>query len=76
MANIEEAAKCPSGYKTQTEAAKYLGKSLRTIERWRVLRMGPPHTQLGKQPVYRTSSIDDWLHGQEIKPIRRTKHAG
>jgi predicted DNA-binding transcriptional regulator AlpA len=49
------------------EAATLLGVSPRTLDRWHLLRIGPPRITLGGHKVrYRLSSLDAWLKGQEF----------
>ena len=45
----------------RNQAADYLRVSLRTIDRWRSQRTGPPVTKVGKKIFYRLSSLENWL---------------
>jgi len=45
---------------TQTEAAKYLRLSPRTLERQRVSGTGPRFTKAGKRVLYRLDELDTW----------------
>ena len=50
---------------TEAEYAEKRGVSLRTIQRERALRTGPPFINLGRQVVYRPQAIEEWLLSQE-----------
>ena len=53
------------GYLTQGELAKELGRSIRTIARWRSIGEGPPWVVLGRQVLFRKTSVAAWLAGLE-----------
>jgi hypothetical protein len=59
-----------SEYAPEAEVAKQLGKSPRTLARWRMLRIGPPPTQIGRETVYRIDAVRDWLQSRERKLVR------
>lgn len=44
------------------------GVSVRTIQRERALRSGPPFIKLGKSIFYRPEAVDAWLLSQEQTP--------
>lgn len=44
------------------------GVSVRTIQRERALRAGPPFIKLGKSIFYRPEAVDAWLLSQEQTP--------
>ena len=47
-------------------AARILGVSPRTLDRWHLLRIGPPRLTIGGRTVrYRLSSLDSWIASQE-----------
>ncbi len=48
----------------RNETALYLRVALRTIDRMRSLRTGPPVTRVGKKIFYRLSSLENWLTSQ------------
>jgi hypothetical protein len=50
---------------TRQELASELRRSPRTLDRWEALRMGPPRTFVGRQVLYRRSSLIKWLAAQE-----------
>ena len=51
-------------------AAELLGVSPRTLDRWHLLREGPPRIAVGRQVRYRVSAIEAWLLAQETAGIR------
>ena len=55
MTNISE------NYLTESQAAQYLGKCERTLIRWRVLKIGPPATRVGRRVMYRRAGLEAWL---------------
>ncbi len=38
-----------------------------TLVGWRLQKMGPPITKLGRRILYRRSSVQTWLSAQELK---------
>ena len=50
---------------TREELASELRRSPRTLDRWEVLGMGPARTLVGRQVLYRRSSVQRWLAAQE-----------
>jgi len=59
-------------YFTTVALAKELNVSTRTLERWHVLRVGPPRTAIGRTILYRRESVLEWLRAREEKNRRRT----
>jgi phage terminase Nu1 subunit (DNA packaging protein) len=53
------------GYVTRRGLAHEFGVSLRTVDRWEALRIGPARTTIGKQILYRVESVRDWLKARE-----------
>ena len=53
------------GYVTRRRLADEFGVSLRTVDRWEALRIGPARTTIGKQVLYRVESVRDWLKARE-----------
>jgi hypothetical protein len=41
------------------------GVSVRTVQRERALRLGPPFIKLGRSIFYRPAAIETWLLAQE-----------
>lgn len=42
-------------------AAKVIGMSRRTLEKWRALGKGPPYLKLGRRVLYSTTDLEAWL---------------
>lgn len=57
-------------YFTPERLAKILGKSVRTLARWHELRVGPPRTRVGKQPLYDEEKLPGWLAEFETRPVK------
>ena len=55
---------------SRSDAAKLLGVSVRTLDRWHALREGPPRISHGKTIRYRRTAIHQWLIEHEICPQR------
>jgi len=53
------------GFLTREQLAAELGKSLRTIDRWEVRRIGPPRVIVGRTIWYRAESVRSWLESCE-----------
>ena len=50
------------GYLSETQAAKYLSMSKKSLQRWRFKRQGPPYAKLnGKTIRYRREDLDHWM---------------
>ncbi len=47
------------------EVARELGVHRRTLDRWHLLRIGPPRTELGKRVFYRREAVAAWIRDQE-----------
>jgi predicted DNA-binding transcriptional regulator AlpA len=45
--------------------AAFLGVSDRTVDRWHLLRTGPPRIKVGNKVLYRASAVLDWLRRNE-----------
>ena len=56
-------------------ASDIRGVSLRTIQRERAMRVGPPFIKLGRNVYYRRAAIDDWLLAQEQTQPRARQSA-
>ena len=54
-----------SEFLTTEELAAELRRNPRTLDRWEVLGMGPPRTHVGRQVLYRRTSVEKWLAAQE-----------
>ena len=57
----------------ETEYAASRGVTVRTIQRERSLRIGPPFIKLGRSVFYRREAIEAWLLAQEqVQPRAKT----
>ena len=59
---------------TQAELAEALGKSPRTIQRWRKARRAPPAIVIGNSTFFKIQSVQAWLDDHESgqdKPKKR-----
>ena len=65
MTTVSECDRLLAGYLTPAETAAELGVSVRTLERWHLLRVGPPRTELGKRVFYRRDAVAAWICEQE-----------
>ncbi|MDA1315122.1 MAG: DNA-binding protein [Acidobacteria bacterium] len=58
-----------SDYLTKAELAQQLGRSERTLDRWAVLRTGPPRTRAGGRKIlYNRGRVEQWLERQTEQP--------
>ncbi|ACL55933.1 helix-turn-helix transcriptional regulator [Methylobacterium nodulans] len=55
---------------TRDAAARLLDVSPRTLDRWHLLRSGPPRIEIGRKIRYRLSSIKRWLADHEATDVR------
>lgn len=53
---------------SEAEYAAARGVSVRSIQRERALRIGPPFIKLGKSIFYRPAAVDAWLIAKEQTP--------
>jgi hypothetical protein len=53
-----------AGYSTESETAEELNVAVRTLRKWRALRIGPPWTAVGRQILYGDESRAAWLKSQ------------
>jgi hypothetical protein len=60
---------------TEADYAKARGLTLRTIQRERAQRLGPPFIRLGRNIFYRPAAIEAWLLAQEQEQPRAKKSA-
>jgi predicted DNA-binding transcriptional regulator AlpA len=58
------------GYITREELAGAINKSVRTIDRWDVHRVGPPRVVIGRTILYRVESVREWLQSREQRKGR------
>ena len=52
----------------RVEAASQLGVSVRTLDRWGVIKVGPPRIKVGRYVFYRTETILKWLSSFDSSP--------
>lgn len=58
-----------SEYLTKAETAAELRRSVRTLDYWYRIGMGPPRVVMGRTVLYRRSSLATWLASRERKPV-------
>ena len=58
-------------YVTPECLAKDLGRSVRTLDRWDLLRIGPPRTRVGRMILYRREAVLEWLRSRETRTPQR-----
>ena len=47
-----------------SEAAEYLRTATKTLEKWRVLGLGPQFTKVGGRVFYQKAHLDAWVASQ------------
>ena len=52
---------------TEKETAALLGISVKTLQKWRYLRIGVPFIRIGRLIRYKVESITDYLTNNEVK---------
>jgi predicted DNA-binding transcriptional regulator AlpA len=60
------------GYLRREELAQQLGVSARTIDRWQMLRCGPPRVAIGRTILYNLDSVRQWLRANEESDVSRS----
>ena len=65
----------PLEVKTEAEYAKWRGCSVRTVQRERSQRVGPPFIKLGSKIYYRVAAIEKWLLSKEQTQVRSSIRA-
>jgi len=50
-----------AGYLSEPEMAAELGRTTRTLARWRHMRIGPPFIMNGREIKYSIDGARDWL---------------
>lgn len=56
---------------SEREAAAYLGPvSVRTLQDWRLQKLGPPYTRLGKRVAYDVADLDAFVQANRVEPTR------
>lgn len=60
---------------TREELAVELRVNKRTLDRWEAVGIGPPRTLVGRQILFRRSSLLKWLAAQERSSTVEKEHA-
>ena len=56
-----------SAFLSESEAAKYLGISKKTLQRWRFDHKGPAYVKLNNKLIrYHLPELDEWMDQQTI----------
>jgi hypothetical protein len=58
-------------YLTPETLAAELNITTRTLDRWRVLSIGPPITKVGRKIYYARATVTEWLKAQEQRTRKR-----
>ena len=53
----------PQRYLRTPEAARFVGLSIRTLEKHRIYGTGPRYSKLGGRVVYRLEDLQTWVEG-------------
>lgn len=61
---------------SEDEAAAALGKSVRTLRKWRHQRIGPPYAYFGKSIKYRGPALVEHYKQSEVSPVRSLAKRG
>jgi hypothetical protein len=59
-----------ANYKSESQTAKALGHTERTLRKWRQLGTGPAYTKIGRKTFYAIGALEAWLKARETKPVR------
>ncbi len=46
------------------EAARYLGMSTSTLNKWRMFSTGPRYMKMGRSVLYRKEDLDSWMESR------------
>jgi hypothetical protein len=57
-------------YLTEAELAKELGRTTKSLQRWRGLGIGPAFSTTGRTIIYHRKAVADWLARGGIGPIK------
>jgi hypothetical protein len=63
-------------YMSEAELAAELDKDVRTLQRWRQLRIGPPFAMNGIMPIYNIGKARQWLAAGGTASKRQTRARG
>ena len=56
------------GYTPEADTAEELNVSVRTLRKWRQLRVGPPWVEIGRQIHYPDEDRAAWIKSREVHP--------
>ena len=70
---LSNLAALPQRYLRTPEAARFVGLSIRTLEKHRIYGTGPRYSKLGGRVVYRVEDLQAWV---ESAPRRRPPDPG
>ena len=63
-------------YLTSRQAAQYLSVSVKSLEKWRLLRQGPIYVKLDRAVRYRQIDLDAYMAKRLIKPFASNEGEG
>jgi predicted site-specific integrase-resolvase len=63
-------------YLSETELARILGRTQRTLLRWRSIGKAPPYTRVGGRILYRIEAVRKWLEAREATGSREDASSG
>ena len=70
----------PQRYLRTPEAARFVGLSIRTLEKHRIYGTGPRYSKLGGRVVYSVEDLQTWVESGaksvDLRPGRRDRAAG
>jgi len=64
----------PSALVTETDAARFLSVSIRTLQAWRVRGLGPPFVRVGRAIRYQRNALIAWTNANTVTPRRSSPH--
>ena len=79
MADLSASAPSPSvleGFISESDLARQLNRSVRTLQRLAARQAGPPRIKVGRLIFYRIDSVRAWLAQQEKKPVADVSSSG
>jgi hypothetical protein len=57
-------------YITPERLAALLDVSVRTLNRWHAMRIGPPRVKVGRLVLFDLAKLPEWLRSRETEPVR------
>jgi hypothetical protein len=79
MGDLSDSALAPSvleGYISDSDLARQLHRSVRTLQRLAATSSGPPRLKIGRSVYYKIESVRAWLAQQEKKPAADIRSSG